>query len=80
MVAGIPITSASSGSSRVARRSSIARSRASAWATDGGPASTAAAVRVPRSVRSTRLRTASGEAEKASRNGERAIRSAASGS
>ena len=53
-MAGIPITSASSGSSRVARRSSIARSRASAWATDGGPASTAAAVRVPRSVRSTR--------------------------
>ena len=41
----------------IARRSSIARSRASACATDGGPASTAAAVRVPRSARRTRRRT-----------------------
>ena len=46
VVPGIPITSASSGSSRVASRSSIARRSASACATDGGPASTAAAVRV----------------------------------
>ena len=48
------------------RRSSIARSRASACATDGGPASTAAVVLVPRSVRRTRRRTESGAAENAS--------------
>jgi len=80
VVPGIPMTSASSGSSRVARRSSIARRRASACATDGGPASTADKVRVPRSERSTRRRTASGAAPNASRSGERAIRSAASSS
>ena len=62
---------------RAARRASrpaarSARSRASACATDGGPASTAAAVRIDRAASGgTRRRTGSGVAENASRSGER---------
>ena len=80
MVRGIPITIASSRSSSVAERASTARRSASACATAGGPAKAAVALRSRRTEWITRLRAKPGSRPKPRKNGERAIRSTASGS
>jgi len=80
VVRGMPITIASSRSSRVAERASTARSSASACATAGGPAKAAVALRSRRTEWITRLRTAPGSRPKPRTSGERAMRSIASGS
>jgi len=73
VVAGIPITIASSGSSSVAPLNSIARSSASEWAAVGVPPSTAAADSSRGTCSMIRLLAAAGNRPSPRRSRERAI-------